>query len=171
MEYAGRLKGATELGAFNALHDVQADENQARIDAHNRLSAAYDRVANTGTGLIENPVVGTILGLQTDFVKEAIVGPSPELVPYDQIAKHSSIDVSTVVANEFLHRNLGMQVDIDRLMANYYADGHLDPVFNDPSGKLDDQYQTAIKNYLSNMGGPVITAFDDYDKAYDAIIP
>jgi hypothetical protein len=171
MEYAGRLKGITELGAFNALHDVQADENQARIDAHNRLSAAYDRVANTGTGLIENPVVGTILGLQTDLMKEAIVGPSPELVPYDQIAKHSSIDVRTVVANEFIHRNLGMQVDIDRLMANYYADGHLNPVSNDPSGKLDDQYQTAIKNYLSNMGGPVITAFDDYDKAYDAIIP
>ncbi|GLP74169.1 hypothetical protein TUM20983_12790 [Mycobacterium antarcticum] len=171
MEYAGRLKGITELGTFNALHDLQVDANQARIDAHQKLSDAYDRVASTGTGLIDNPLVGTIVGMQSDLMKEAIVGPSPELVPYDEIAKHSSIDVKTVVANEFLHRNLGMPEDVQRLMNDYYSDGHINPVAADTNGKLDDQYVTALINYLSNMGGPVITAFDAYDGAYDAIIP
>lgn len=171
MEYAGRLKGITELGTFNAMHDVQADANQARTDAYNKLSASYDRVASTGTGLIENPLVGTVVSLQSDLMKDAIIGPPPTLEQYDEIEKHSSDNVKTVVANEFLHRNLGMQEDIDRLMRDYYADGHLNPVSNDPSGKLDDQYTTAVNNYLSNLGGPVITAFDAYEDSYDAIIP
>jgi hypothetical protein len=115
--------------------------------------------------------VGTILGLQTDLMKNAIVGPPPDLVPYDQIAKHSSMDVRTVVANDFLHRNMGMLEDVQRLTDNYYSDGQLIPVANDTDGKLDDQYVTAVNNYLSNMGGPVITAFTAYDNAYDAIIP
>lgn len=81
MEYAGRLKGITELGTFNALHDLQVDANQARIDAHQKLSDAYDRVASTGTGLIDNPLVGTIVGMQSDLMKEAIVGPSLNWCP------------------------------------------------------------------------------------------
>lgn len=168
MKAAGRLKGITDQGAFIAASDVESDAGKARQAAWDRMATNYDAAVGLAGAL---PYAGPALELQSTLMKDAILGPRPELGDAGHTPIESSLAMKSALASTFMAHNIGDPADLAALRQyDTNGDGQLDIPPYSEYDKDRVYYGTNLGNYFSHLYDVISDPIGDYDEAYRDVI-
>jgi hypothetical protein len=168
MEAAGRLKGITDQGAFMSVSDMDSDATKARQAAWDRVASNYDAAVGIAGAL---PYAGPALELQSTLMKDAILGPRPELGDPGHAPIESSLAMKSALASTFMAHGIGDPNDISALQGyDFNRDGQLEVPPGDAYNRERPAYQRTIDGYYSRLDDVISNPLGAYDQAYrDAV--
>ncbi|WP_276823028.1 EspA/EspE family type VII secretion system effector [Mycolicibacterium mageritense] len=168
MQAAGRLKGIWDQGAFMSYSDIEHDAAKARQDAWDRMERNYDSVKDIAGSI---PYIGTALAVESNYLKDAVLGPRPESAEFSQTPIKSSIEMKAALASAFVANGIGNPVDIERLMGfDQNKDGRVDvPPWSSDNGNRG-YFNDALSNYYNNLDRTITGPLDAYDTAYKEVV-
>ncbi|OKH68267.1 hypothetical protein EB73_16350 [Mycobacterium sp. SWH-M3] len=169
MQAAGRLKGIWDQGAFMSYSDIEHDAAKARQDAWDRMERNYDSVKDIAGSI---PYIGTALAVESNYLKDAVLGPRPESAEFSQTPIKSSIEMKAALASAFVANGIGDPTDINRLLGSFdpNGDGRIDVPPNSTEKSDRGNFVDALAVYYNRMDRVITGPLDAYDQAYKEVV-